>query len=159
MIRARNRQLASFAGLIGLLALASMPSYAGALRSAVRGIPKVGGGQEVERFVLMQTIHIQHPNMRHGEAMEFWMLPGQFIPVSEDAGGVHYQSTSGFRIFRGSMGQKVVHGGLYVSKTRKDRIVPYVGNAKELGEGLEMDVSALLLDVRQKLKVARTERK
>jgi hypothetical protein len=107
----------------------------------------------------MQTIHIEHPNMRRGDAMEFWMLPGQFIPVSEDDEGVHYQSTSGFRIFRGSMTPKVVHGGLYVSKTRKDRIVPYVGNAKELGEALEMDVAALLLDVRQKLKVARVERK
>ena len=151
-------RLASFTGFIGLLALTTLSANAGSPRTAVRGTPTVAG-QEVERFVLMQTIHIEHPNMRRRDAMEFWMLPGQFIPVSEDGEGVHYQSTSGFRIFRGSMGQKVVHGGLYVSKTRKDRIVPYVGNAKELGETLEMDVAALLLDVRQKLKVARVERK
>lgn len=152
-------RLASLVGVIGLLSITTLSAYAGTPRSAVKGIPKVGGGQEVERFVLMQTVHIQHPNMRHGEAMEFWMQPGQFIPVSEDAGGVYYQSTSGFRIFRGSMGQKNVHGGLYVSKTRKDRIVPYVGNAKALEEALEMDVAALMLDVRLKLKVARAELK
>ena len=152
-------RLVSFAGVIGLITFASLPAYAGLPRSAVKGIPKVGGGQEVERFVLMETIHIDHPNMRRADAMEYWMLPGQFIPVSEDGEGVYYQSTSGFRIFRGSMGQKAVHGGLYVSKTRQDRILPYVGNAKELGEGLKMDTIALLLDVRQKLKVARAERK
>ena len=152
-------RLVSFAGVIGLIAFTSLPAYAGLPRSAVRGIPKVGGGQEVERFVLIETIHIDHPNMRRADAMEYWMLPGQFIPVSEDSEGVYYQATSGFRIFRGSMEQKVVHGGLYVSKTRKERILAYVGNAKELGEGLKMDPIALLLDVRQKLKIARAERK
>ena len=153
------RSFASFVAVIGLLGATIASTYADPARQVVRGIPKVGGGQEVERFVLMETIHIDHPNMRRADAMEYWMLPGQFIPVSEDGEGVYYQATSGFRIFRGSMGQKVVHGGLYVSKTRKDRILPYVGNAKELGEGLEMDTFALLLDVRQKLKVARAERK
>ena len=152
-------RIAWSAGALGWLALTTLSAYGGGARTAVKGVPKVGGGHEVERFVLMQTVHIQHPNMRHGDAMEFWMQPGQFVPVSEDAAGVYFQSTSGFRIFRGSMGQKNVHGGLYVSKTRQDRIIPYVGNAKELGEQLEMDITPLLLDVRQKLKVARTERK
>jgi len=146
-------------GVITLLVLTGLTTDAGPARTVVKGTPKVGGGQEVERFVLMQTIHIDHPNMRRADAMEYWMLPGQFIPVSEDAEGVYYQATSGFRIFRGSMGQKVVHGGLYVSKTRKDRILAYVGNAKELGQGLEIDPIALMLDVRQKLKVARAEPK
>jgi hypothetical protein len=141
------------------MGFASSMTYADLPRIAVRGIPKVGEGQEVERFVLMETIHIAHVNMRRADAMEYWMLPGQFVPVSEDGEGVYYQATSGFRIFRGSMGQKIVHGGLYVSKTRRDRILPYVGNAKELGEALEMDTIALLLDVRQKLKIARAERK
>jgi hypothetical protein len=152
-------RLASVAGVIALLVLTALPADAGPPRTAVKGIPKVGGGQMVERFVLMQTIHIDHPNMRRADAMEYWMLPGQFIPVSEDGLGVYYQATSGFRIFRGSMEQKVVHGGLYVSKTRKDRILAYVGNARELGEELEMDPIALLLDVRQKLKIARAESK
>jgi hypothetical protein len=152
-------RLASFAVVIALLAAASAFSHADLPRTAVRGIPKVGGGQTVERFVLMETIHIDHPNMRRADAMEYWMLPGQFVPVSEDSEGVYYQATSGFRIFRGSMGQKVVHGGLYVSKTRQDRILPYVGNAKEMGESLQIDTIQLLLDVRQKLKVAHAERK
>jgi hypothetical protein len=130
-----------------------------AARSAVTGTPRVGGGQAIERLVLMETIHIQHPNMRHREAMEFWMLPGQFIPVSEDGEGVYYQATSGFRLFNGSLGQKAVPGGLYMSKTSKDRIVPYVGNARDLGDALSMDVTPLLLDSRMKLKVARAEHK
>jgi hypothetical protein len=152
-------KLVSLSAAIGLLAFLSLPASAGLSRTMVRGIPKVGGGQEIERFVLMETVHISHPNMRRRDAMEYWMLPGQFIPVSEDGEGVYYQATSGFRLFRGSMGQKVVHGGLYVSKTRKDRILPYIGNAKELEEGVEMDTFALLVDVRMKLKVAHTERK
>jgi hypothetical protein len=135
------------------------PASALAARTPVKGIPVVGGGQAIERLVLMETVHIQHPNMRHGEAMEFWMLLGQFIPVAEDGDGVYYQGTSGFRLFAGSLGPKYNPGGLYVSKTSKDRITPYVGNAKDLGEALSLDVTALLLDVRMKLKVAHTEHK
>jgi len=37
--------------------------------------------------------------------MEYWMLPSVFVPVSEDSEGVYYQATSGFRIYRGTMGQ------------------------------------------------------
>ena len=153
------RRLASFVVVIGLLGFASSLTYADLPRNVVRGIPKVGGGQEVERFVLMETIHIAHANMRRRDAMEYWMLPGQFVPVSEDSEGVYYQATSGFRIYRGSMGQEVVPGGLFVSKTRNDRILPYVGNARQPGESLSMDTFQLLLDVRQKLKVAHAERK
>jgi hypothetical protein len=145
--------------IVVALYLCFAAASAPAARNPVTATPRVGGGQTIERFVLMETIHIQHPNMRHREAMEFWMLPGQFIPVSEDGEGVYYQGTSGFRIFAGSAGQKAVPGGLYVSKTSKDRITPYVGNAKDMGETLSMDVAALLLDARMKLKVAHTERK
>jgi hypothetical protein len=119
----------------------------------------VGGGREVERFVLMEVVHIQHANMRHADAMEYWMLPGQFIPVSEDSGGVYYQGTSGFRLYRGAMNQKGVMGGLYVSKGEADRIVPYIGNAGDAGEALELDTFPLLLDVRMKLKVGRPQSK
>jgi hypothetical protein len=148
-----------FISLIALLSIAGTLCFAGSARTPVKGIPKVGGGREVERFVLMETVHISHPNMRRADAMEYWMLPGQFVPVSEDGEGVYYQATSGFRIFRGSLGQKVTSGGLYVSKSRSDRIQPYVGDAKEPGEALNLDTFALLLDVRMKLKVARAERK
>jgi hypothetical protein len=151
-------RLASFAIVIGLVCFASSPSHADLPRSLVQGIQKVGGGQEIERFVLLQTVHIAHPNMRRADAMEYWMLPSVFVPVSEDSEGVYYQATSGFRIYRGTMGQRVVPGGLYVSKTRSDRILPYVGNAKELRESLRVDTFQLLLDARQKLKVARAER-
>lgn len=153
------RRLASIAVFAGVLGFASSVTFADLPRTAVRGTPKVGGGQEVERFVLLTTVHINHPNMRRRDAMEYWMLPGQFVPVSEDSEGVYYQATSGFRLYEGFSGQKVVPGGLYVSKTRNDRILPYVGNAKELGESLSMDTFQLLLDVRQKLKIAHAERK
>jgi hypothetical protein len=46
-----------------------------------------------------------------------------------------------------------------VSKSQSDRIQPYVGDAKEPGEAVNVDTFALLLDVRMKLKVARAERK
>jgi hypothetical protein len=153
------RAVISFTCLIALLSIAGTLCFAGSTRTAVNGIPKVGGRREVERFVLMETVHISHPNMRRADAMEYWMLPGQFVPVSEDAEGVYYQATSGFRIFRGSLGQKVTSGGLYVSKSRSDRIQPYVGDAKEPGEALDLDTFALLLDARMKLKVAHAERK
>ncbi len=153
------RRFARFIAFAGLLIFVSPLMYADLPRTAVRGVPRVGGGQEVERFVLMQTIHISHPNMRRADAMEYWMLPGQFVPVSEDVEGVYFQATSGFRIYRGSMGQQVVPGGLHVSKTRNDRILPYIGNAKDLSGSLSIDTFQLLLDARQKLKVAHAERK
>jgi hypothetical protein len=153
------RPVIRFTCLIALLSITGTLCFAGSARTPMKGIPKVGGGREVERFVLMETVHISHPNMRRADAMEYWMLPGQFVPVCEDGEGVYYQATSGFRIFRGSLGQKVTSGGLYVSKSRSDRIQPYVGDAKELGDALNLDTFALLLDVRMKLKVARAERK
>ena len=141
------------------LALVCWASAAPATRILVKGVPRLGGGQAVERLVLMETVHIDHPNMRRADAMEYWMLPGQFLPVAEDAEGVYYQGTSGFRIYAGYKPQESVPGGLYLSKTRNDRIFPFTGNAKDLTKSLTLDQFPLLLDVRMKLKIAHAQPK
>jgi hypothetical protein len=106
--KASRRKMPVFIGVA--LRLCFTPVSAPAARSPVKGTPRLGGGQSIERLVLMETIHIQHPNMRHREAMEFWMLPGQFIPVSEDGEGVYYQGPVAFEFTMGRLGRKAFLG-------------------------------------------------
>jgi hypothetical protein len=66
---------------VGVLrALSSSGCLADLPRNVARGIPKVAGGRTI---VLLETIHIAHPNMRRRDAMEYWILLGQFVSASE----------------------------------------------------------------------------
>lgn len=86
---------------------------------------------------------------------EFWILPGQFIPVSEDPGGIYFQGTSGLRVFAGNRGPQPVPGGLYVIKTNPDKIYRYFGNAADLADPVEVDSIPLKMNSVRQLKVAR----
>jgi hypothetical protein len=137
----------------------STAAFAELPRHAIDGAPDVGGGQKIERFLLLEVVHINHAGMRRRDALEYWMLPGIFVPVAEDARGVYYQSTTGFRVYVGWRPQVLNAGGLYVSKSQAKKIWPYLGNAKLNNEALEVDQFQLLTDKLQKLKVGRAEPK
>ncbi|MFZ1218349.1 MAG: hypothetical protein WAO00_03610 [Chthoniobacterales bacterium] len=136
-----------------------LTTFADLPRHAINGVPFVGGGHKVERFLLLEVVHISHPGLRRRDAMEYWMLPGIFAPVAEDAEGVYYQSTTGFRVYAGYRPQVAEAGGLYVSKGQANRIWPYIGDAKRDNEALAVDQFQLLADKLQKLKVGRAEHK
>jgi hypothetical protein len=78
------------------------------------------------------------------------LLPGQFVPVSEDANGVYYQAARGFQTVGHTNSQP---GGLYVSKTRAQTIFAYVGEARELGAELQLDSQRLSGADMAKLKI------
>jgi len=132
-------------------------AFADLPRHAINGLSEVGGGQKIERFLLLEVVHVSHAGMRRRDALEFWMLPGVFVPAAEDAQGVYYQSTTGFRVYVGWRPQVLEPGGLYVSKSQANRIWPYLGDAKHNNETLVVDQFQLLTDKLQKLKIGRAE--
>jgi hypothetical protein len=159
MTRTARFHLLILAATTALSFFTALSGFADLPRHALNGVPDVGGGQKVERFLLLEVVHISHAGMRRRDAPEYWMLPGIFVPVAEDAEGVYYQSTTGFRVYEGWRPQVVEAGGLYVSKSQAKRIWPYIGNAKHEHEALLVDQFQLLADKLQKLKTGRAEHK
>ncbi|MEO6872351.1 MAG: hypothetical protein ABI233_09060 [Chthoniobacterales bacterium] len=118
--------------------------------------PAILKGRNIEEFVLLRTIHVNHPFLTRSENGEFWILPGQFIPVSEDARGYYFQATNGLHSFFSQ--NKAVAGGLYVSKQKPDRIFRYFGDATDSTAGLDIDGTPLLTRDVKLLKVAHSEK-
>ena len=123
-------------------------------RTAVKEAPVIFG-REIPRFVLLQPIRINRsaPGLTNADLMDRLigqMLPGQFVPVSEDAKGVYYQAARGFQR-EGHTSS--VPAGLYVSKTRADTIQAYTGDARDLGAPLTIDVQRLTQSDLSKLKI------
>lgn len=127
---------------------------AGQVRTPLSG-PVSLGGREIEQFVLLQTIHVNHPFLTRSQNGEFWILPGQFIPVSQDARGFYFQATSGLRPFIGN--GEAVPGGLYLSKKKPDEIFRYFGNARSNRGGMDIDSIPLGAGDVRLLKVAHSE--
>ncbi|HEY2799935.1 MAG TPA: hypothetical protein VGI85_05030 [Chthoniobacterales bacterium] len=135
------------------LFLLSIGARARQTRTPFHGTASLGGRQ-IERFVLLRTIHVNHPLLTRSEQGEFWILPGQFIPVSEDARGIYFQATNGFRVFAGNREPLLVPGGLYVSKRKPDEIFRYFGSAEKSANGVDIDSIPLRADYVRLLKVA-----
>ncbi len=136
--------------------LQSHGSYAGQNRVPFKG-PVFLKETEVEQFVLLRTIHVNHPLLTRSQNGEFWILPGQFIPVSEDARGYYFQATNGLHSFFSQ--DKAVAGGLYVSKKKPDEIFRYFGDAKDNNAGIDVDTIPLLANAARQLKVAHSEKR
>lgn len=127
-----------------LLVVFCISLFADPVCRPINDTPKILG-REIERFVLLRPIDIDRtgPGMTRGDEMlrmRCRVLPGQFIPVSEDDAWVYYQAGSGLqRIFS----RTASPGGIMVSKTKPDVIFVYLGNARAAREPLERDSSKL----------------
>ena len=136
------------AGLVG--------AAAGSSRTPVKGTPLIVG-QEVPRFILAGRIDIDReaPGLSNRDVMDrvqCRVLPGQFVPVSEDAKGVYYQAANGVQR-RGATSAEP--GGLYVSKTRAHWVCAYIGDARAPGAALMVDTQSIATNDLRKLKIGR----
>jgi hypothetical protein len=133
---------------------------AGPSRTAVRSAPTILG-REIPRFVLAQPIRILRgaAGVTNGDMLSRpagQMLPGQLVPVSEDAEGVYFQAARGFQSEGMTISQP---GGLYVSKTRPETMFAYRGEARELREELVVHSQRLAGGDMAKLKIGTVEPK
>ena len=154
-----RRHILRAAGLAALL-IAAATAEAGRERAAVTGTPQIGE-RAVPRFVLMERVKVDRsgPGMRYNDLADLIvceLLPGQFVPVSQDADGVYYQASNG--ILRLIKSGSVVHGGLYVSKTRPDKVLVYEGDARHHDAALKLDTVNLSRSQLAKLKVGQPVR-
>lgn len=112
------------------LVVASL-AQAGPGRTAVNGVPRING-REIEQFVLMDYIRMKSAvNAGLGSSTSFVMLPGQFVAVSEDGGGVYYQAVNAFRMAKDP--NTVIVGGVYVARTGSSSMTAYFGDARNQG--------------------------
>lgn len=118
---------ATMLGLAVLVALTSRDVRADLPRTPIKGVPRVLG-RDIECFVLLAPIVVDRskPGVRFADIIMVRIVPGTFVPVTEDAGGIFYQAVNGFLEIRGS---NKIGGGVYVSKSQPGMIWVYVGNA------------------------------
>jgi hypothetical protein len=131
--------------------------YADEPRTLVKGTPRVLG-REIEQLVLVVPIHVgrQIPGML--TMPEYDILPNRFVAASEDSGRVYYQAVARFEPqISGACARCGVDGGLSVSKSRADLVVPYSGDARDLRLALSFGPSLEREQVRR-LRIGRSER-
>lgn len=155
LVRITKRSMRGFAVLLGLT---SQVVRADLPRTPVTAVPRVFG-RDIERFVLLAPIVVNRskPGLPFRIVMMVRMLPGTFIPVTEDADGIFYQAVNGFLRIRGN---NRIEGGVYVSKSRQGVIWAYVGNAGMSSKfGVEKDRLPLPASALHSLHVGKTERR
>ena len=145
--------------IITSMFLASAAALAGPQRTPVKGTPRIAG-KEVPRFVLVGNIDVNRnaPGLTKLDMLDrvqCRILPGQFVPVSEDAKGVYYQAANGVQ---GLGSTSSIPGGLYASKTRAERVCAYIGDARQEGAELLVDTQAIATSDLRKLQVGRPAR-
>ncbi len=146
----KNRLLLSLLVAAGTLAsTADAESNRGPLSAPPRIL-----GREIERFVMTDYITLAGPSGIFARGM-FVIPAGQFVPVSEDAGGVYFQATNAFQARGGYSGS--MDGGLYVSKTTAGEVTAYFGNARA-GQNVNLSNRPLSRDDVKKLKIGKAER-
>jgi hypothetical protein len=126
-------------------------------RTPVRSVPRLFG-RNIERFVLLAPIVVDRsqPGVPFSATPMIRMLPGTFIPVTEDAEGIFYQAVNEFRSIRGS---HPVGGGIYVSKSREGVIWMYIGDAQmNSKQSVLKDRQPLPASALRNLKVGKTDR-
>lgn len=102
-------------------------------RTPVQGTPRILG-REMPRLILLEPIY-------HSPSSSDWSFqwktllsvipPGQFVPVSEDRGGIFFEAPNGLGQPQSVTAKTVFYpGGLYVSKQRPSAIYWYFGKAR-----------------------------
>lgn len=130
-------------------------ALAGPGRTVVNGVPKING-REIEQFVLMDYIRMKSSvNAGLGSSTSFVMLPGQFVAVSEDGGGVYYQAVNAFRMAHDP--SKVIVGGVYVGRTGSTSMTAYFGDARNQGVLVRLlNHQPMITDDMKKFQVAKS---
>lgn len=149
---------ATMLGLAVLVALTSRDVRADLPRTPIKGVPRVLG-RDIECFVLLAPIVVDRskPGVRFADIIMVRIVPGTFVPVTEDAGGIFYQAVNGFLEIRGS---NKTDGGVYVSKSQPGMIWVYVGNARMSSKaGVEKDTLPLPASALRSLHVGKAEGK
>ncbi len=146
-------RLAVFAPLFAIAFAQAAPS-----RTAIKGTPVILG-REIPRFVLLEPVRINRAlaaltNADRMGRLIGQVLPGQLVPVSEDADCVYFQSTRGFQREGHTASQP---GGLCVSKTRANTIFVYAGEARDLSAILEIERQRLPGADLAKLKIGQVQ--
>lgn len=153
LARFTKRSMLGFAVLLGL---ATTAVRADLPRTPLRTVPRVFG-RDIERFVLLAPIVVNRsrPGVPFRATMMIRMMPGTFIPLTEDAGGFFYQAVNGFLRIRGN---SRIDGGVYVSKSQQGVIWVYVGSAGMKSKfGVEKDRLPLPASALHSLHVAKPE--
>ena len=141
-----------------ILTLISQVARADPPRTRIRGTPHLFG-REMERLVLMAPIVVNRskPGVVFAATMMVRILPGTFIPVTEDERGIYYQAVNGYRSIRAN---RQVDGGLYVSKIQPGLIWAYEGNAQMNSKsGVEKDHLPLPAAALHNLHTGKAERR
>jgi hypothetical protein len=138
---------------------AVVAALAGTPRTPVKGTPRIAD-REVPRFVLLERIDINRnaPGLTNRDMLDrvqCRILPGQFVPVSEDAKGVYFQAANGVQ---GLGSTTSVPGGLYASKTRAERVYAYIGDARQESAELLVDAQPIAMSDVRKLQIGRVGR-
>jgi hypothetical protein len=144
-------------GLVLLLAFVSQIVRADLLRTPLKAIPRLFG-RDVERLVLLTPIVVNRskPGVAFAVTMMVRIVPGTFIPVTEDADGIFYQAVNGYTTIRGN---RPTGGGLYLSKSRPGVIWAYVGDARMGSKiGVDKDTQPLPADALHNLRTGKAER-
>lgn len=147
----------SLVGLTLLLGLSQQVVRADLPRTPVKTVPHLFG-RDIERFVLLAPIVVDrsHPGLPFSATPMIQMVPGTFIPVTEDAEGIFYQAVNEFRFIRGN---NTVGGGIYVSKSREGMIWMYIGNAQmNSKQGVLKDRLPLPASALHNLKIGKADR-
>jgi hypothetical protein len=142
--------------LLAILLFAFQQAHAGTPRTPLKGTPRIAD-REVPRFVLLERIDINRtaPGLTKLDMLDrvqCRILPGQFVPVSEDAKGVYFQAANGVQ---GLGSTTSVPGGLYASKTRAERVYAYIGDARRESAELLVDTQPLAMSDVRKLQIGR----
>jgi hypothetical protein len=114
-------------------------------------------GRDLDRLVLLAPIIIDRskPGVPFLATMMVRVLPGTFIPVTEDSEGIFYQGVNGCLTIRGN---KPIGGGFYVSKSRPGVIWAYIGDAQIRSKfGVEKDRLPLPADALHNLRTGKAE--
>ena len=114
--------------LASALVWASNPAARADLpRSALKAPPQILARQ-VKELVLTGTIPVGKllpPGLP--TTITYKMTPNTFRPVAEDAEGVYYEAVQPLQKH-----MPMYRGGVYMSKTHPDKLVPYRGHASDL---------------------------
>lgn len=146
-------RLPLLAGIFSLVVASA--ALASPARTAINGVPKING-REIEQFVLVDYVRMKHSvNAGGGSAGSFVMLPGQFLAVSEDVGGVYYQAVNAFR--QAQDPSKVIVGGVYVARASSGSMTAYFGDARDQGVPVRLlNHQPMIMDDMKKFQVAKT---
>ena len=123
-------------------------AQAGGARTPVVGTPMLQG-RAVARFML-------EGYARFGSGLPggptYMFLPGIFVPVGQDAEGYYFQAAQGLRSSFSESSQ--VAGGVYVPRSAKYQMSPYIGDARDQSALISVVTRGLPYEEMQKFKVA-----